>query len=187
MSAGTDRPRSRRQLVADLLGARPGQDRRHLLKLLDLELLAANVYALASASDHVSAGGRALAHRLEQHERSHALAVAQLTGTSVSSFPEQPITAVQTALAANGIRVSFGSLKTERQWFTLLERLEGLLEGAYFKALGRLNQPAHALLAARILASEAQHSTLLFSFRNPQDVQLAVAVGIVKGSAAKSG
>jgi hypothetical protein len=69
----------------------------------------------------------------------------------------------------------------------LLERLEGALEGAYYKALKHLSEPAQATLAARILASEAQHSTLLFSFRNPQNVQLAVAVGLVKGSAAQHG
>lgn len=187
MSGGTDRPRSRRELVADVFRTRATDERRQLLKLLDIEFLAAEVYFLASESDQVSAAGRALARRLEEQERSHAAALAKLIGLPEASRPEPPVHAVQAELSAHGINVSFGSLRSERQWFTLLERLEGALEGAYFKALGHLKEPAHAMLAARILASEAQHSTILFSFRNPQNVQLAVAVGLVKGSAAHHG
>lgn len=187
MSAGRDRPRSRRQLVADVLGAGPVQERRLLLELLDLELLAVKVYALAAAAARVSPGGRALAHRIQEQELSHAIALARLTGPTAAPRPALSTTAAQAALAAHGITVAFSSLDTERQWFTLLERLEGALEGAYYKALARLRDPAHATLAARILASEAQHSTLLFSFRNPQDIDLDVALGLVEGTAAQNG
>lgn len=187
MSTDRDRPRSRRQLVADVLGASPAQERRLLLDLLDVELLAVKVYALAGASAHVSTGGRALARRVEDQELSHAAALARLSGLVAPRRPALSTTAAEAALAGHGITVTFSSLTSERQWFTLLERLESALEGAYFKALGRLSDPAHATLAARILASEAQHSTLLFSFRNPQNVDLAVAVGLVEGSTAQNG
>lgn len=157
-----------------------------MLMLLDAELLAVKVYELASASTQIAPDGRALASRLGEQERAHAAALARALRLLDPGHPPDSTSAAEAGLAAHGITVTFGSLRSERQWFTLLERLESALEGAYYTALGHLSDPGHATLAARILASEAQHSTLLFSFRNPQNVELAVAVGLVHGSAARS-
>jgi hypothetical protein len=181
MSAGTRTPRSRRELVADVLGAlNPAQERQELARLLDAELLAVEVYELAVTAQPVSAGARRLLRQLGAQERAHGAALARLA-TLPQASPPSPAGA-ERALASHGISVRFGALRTERQWFTLLENLEGILEGVYYRALGRLSDPVHATLAARILASEAQHSTLLLSFRNPRNIQLDVALGQIKGS-----
>jgi hypothetical protein len=175
---------SRRELVADLFSAlSPAQERRLLAGLLSAEILAMEVYGLAATAGPVSPAGQALAARLGVQERAHALALARLARQPSTADPAPSPTAMEKALAGHGITVIFNALRSERQWFTLLEELERVLEGVYFRALGRLRSPAQATLIARILASEAQHSTLLFSFRNPQDIQLDVAEGQVKGRA----
>ncbi len=184
MSGQSATTRSRRELVSDLLDAlSPAQERRLLLELLNAELTAVQLYALAATAGPVSPAGQELARRLGAQERAHAAALARLAEQPAPVEPAPSPAAAEKALAGHGITVTLSALRSERQWFTLLEDLERVLEGVYFKALGRLASPSQASLAARIMASEAQHSTLLFSFRNPQDIQLDVAVGQVKGRA----
>jgi hypothetical protein len=176
--------RSRRELVSDVLRAlSPAQERRLLLDLMNGEVLALQLYALAATAGPVSAAGQELARRLGSQERAHADALARLAEQPAPVEPPLSPATVAKSLAGHGITVTFSALHSERQWFTLLEEMERVLEGAYFQALGRLTSPPHATLAARIMASEAQHSTLLFSFRNPQDIQLDVAEGQIKGRA----
>ncbi len=188
MSRASDPPRSRRQLLADLVRAAAGE-RRRLLELLASERLAVAVYGRAVAAAAVTPGGRLLAGRIETQERAHALALARLLDKSgprrLSTRRSTPLSTRATvdALAGLGIAVRFSALRSERDWFRLLEQLEGALVGACYKALRDLSDPASATLVARIMASEAQHSTLLFSFRHPQDIDLDVAVGLVTGSA----
>lgn len=184
MSHAGDKPRSRRELVAGLIGeSSSGPERHQLGALLELEYLAQYVYSLASASSFVSAAGQALARQLHGQEAAHAAALSQLTGALASAAPSFSTTAAESALSSHGLVVRFSALHTERAWFTLLEGLESALEGAYYKALGHLVSPAAVSLATRIFASEAQHSTLLFSLRNPQNIGLDVSEGLVTGSA----
>jgi hypothetical protein len=174
--------RSRRELVADFLGAlSPAQERRLLLELLSTELLAVQLYEMAATAGPVSPAGQELARRLGVQERAHAAALARLAEQPAPAEPALSPLAAEKALAAHGITVTLSVLRSERQWFTLLEELERVLERVYFEALGRLTSRPHATLAARIMATEAQHSTLLFSFRNPQDIQLDVAQGQITG------
>ncbi|HET9720637.1 MAG TPA: ferritin-like domain-containing protein [Solirubrobacteraceae bacterium] len=180
MSGRQGTVRSRRELVADVLGAlTPARERRELRSLLDIELLAGQVYALAGGARSLSPAAQDLVRRLGAQEYAHVAALARLAGLPAGAPPSAA--AAERTLAGHGITVAFASLRTEREWFTLLEELERLLEGVYFHALGHLTNPAHALLLARIMASEAQHSTLLFSFRNPRDITLDVAEGQIKG------
>ncbi len=184
MSHQQDSARSRRELVADVLRAPSArEERRIMLALLELEHLAANVYAVAAANAEISPGGRELARRLGAQERAHAAALAPLTGQAAPPPPDLSPTALQAALAGHGVTVSFRSLHDERAWFTVLEKLERNLEGAYYRALGHLTRRANVTLAARILASEAQHATLLFSYRNPARITLDVSTSFVTGTA----
>ena len=184
MSSAEHRSRSRRELVADVIGVSARQqEQKLLLELLELELVAAQVYSLAAASPALSPGGVALVQEFSRQEQAHAAALAPLAGQDPSAAP--PSTAViQTMLAAHGFTVSLAALRTEHAWFAALERMEGALEGAYYRALGRLFvRPDHATLLARILASEAQHSTQLFSYRHPDKIILEVGKGFVTGNA----
>lgn len=187
MSQASHRPRSRRELVADLLGALPAGERKLVGDLLAAEHLAVEVYGRAAASPDLSSRARRLVRRLRAQERVHAAALARLVPAAAHPSAPPPrgrsTPEVEAALAKRGIVVRFGDLNSERAWFTLLENLEGALEGAYYKSLRHLESASVATLVARIMASEAQHSTLLLRLRNPQDIALDVAVGLVKGRA----
>lgn len=174
--------RSRRELVADVLGGlSPAQERRELRGLLEMELLAGQVYAMAAGARPLSPAAQDLVRRVGSQEYAHVAALARLAGLSAGSGAPPSPSAIERTLAGHGLPVTFAALRTEREWFTVLEGLERLLEGVYFHAIGQLTNPDHALLLTRIMASEAQHSTLLFSFRNPGNITLAVAEGQIKG------
>lgn len=186
MSQGSHRPRSRRELVADLLGAAlPAGEAKLVGDLLAAERLAIEVYGRAAASPDLSSRAGRLVRRLRAQERVHAAALAHLLSRAQRVVParERSTAETEAGLARYGIGVTLGDLHTERAWFTLLENVEGVLEGAYYKSLRHLESAPVATLAARIMASEAQHSTLLFRLRNPRDIDLDVAVGLVKGRA----
>lgn len=186
MSQGSHRPRSRRELVADLLGTTlPAGEAELVGDLLAAEQLAVEVYGRAAASPDLSPRARRLVGRLRAQERVHAAALARLLPRAQREALGQEHSAGETeaGLARYGIEVTLGDLHSERAWFTLLENVEGALEGAYYKSLRHLESASVATLAARIMASEAQHSTLLLRLRNPRDIDLDVAVGLVKGRA----
>jgi hypothetical protein len=167
-------PRTRRQLV----GLGTPAESRQLARLVALERLAADVYGLALGSGLLDPRARALAIELRDQELSHARAVAELAGplavqTAVEREP------VQRRLQRAGIRIQLARLHSERGWIYLLERTEGSLARAYHAAIGRLPGGEPALLAATILASEAQHATLLHLLRHPARIGEAVPAAVV--------
>jgi hypothetical protein len=175
-------PTTRRGL---LLG--PGSaDARELLKLLELERLAAAVYGLAHGSGQLSPGAAGLTAALHGQELIHGRALASALGRAAPAAPSGPAPSLgrlQRGLARYRIHAELAARHDERGWFTVLEELESALAGAYYEALGRLADPDAATLAARILASEAQHQTLLFRARHSGDISLAVSTPVVYGDA----
>jgi hypothetical protein len=178
MSATT----TRRHLLLAPVGS---ADTRELVKLLELERLAVAVYGLAQRSGQLSPGTAQLVSELRVQEQVHARELAGTLGAAARLARPSggTIHELQDGLARHGIHAELAALRDERRWFTVLEQLERALEGAYYKALGRLRSATAATLAARILASEAQHQTLLFRARHPADISLAVSTPVVYGSA----
>lgn len=68
--------------------------------------------------------------------------------------------------------------KTRRE----LIDVESMLEGAWFSAIAKLRDPRLAGLAARIMACEAQHWTVLSSVSHHGDPKLTVPYPFVRGS-----
>jgi hypothetical protein len=180
---GTTRKPSRRELIRSAARLAPlSSDVARLRRLLELEQLADRLYSLALQSGTLSPAAMTLCLELRSQERSHARALAPFSGRAL---PEPPGTRLQVerSLARAHLDPRLGERRSERAWFILLERLEHVLEGAYYEALAHLTSPGAATLAAQILASEAQHQTLLFRLRHPDDITLAVSVPLVHGSA----
>ena len=184
MSGSAHKRHSRREVVTSILRVSTTLDERRVLaELLELERGARHVYSLASASPHIAPPGTALAGKLGSQEAAHAQGLAQVLGQTAAAGQPVSDRQAEATLAEHGLTVTLGELQSEHAWFTLLERLESVLEGAYYRALARLMHAPVITLAATILASEAQHSTLLFTYRNPQDIGLDVARGLVTGTA----
>jgi hypothetical protein len=180
--------RTRRELLRVLPGAPGVGDTARLASLLELEQVAVALYRMAHRSGQLSPGAAELVRELAFQEGEHAQELSSAVGRPAHTvrLPSQSapsIEQLEATLARVKVGVDLRALDGEREWFTLLEQLEGALEGAYYEALGELVSPAAATLAARILASEAQHQTLLFRQRHPGEVSLAVSRGLVFGNA----
>ena len=158
-------------------------DSARLMSLLELEVLAQAVYAAAEHAPDLPPAAHRLANALRSQEQSHASSLAAEIGAVPPPIPHQA-GAIEAALAKLGITVRLAALHGERAWFTLLDDLEKVLEAAYYTALGDLTTVSAATLAAQILANEAQHATVLFRFRHPRDITLAVFEGLITGPAA---
>lgn len=185
---------TRRELVRGNPALAHPDDPGHLTRLIAFETLAIQVYGLAEESTHIGVRGKRLVSELRRQELAHAVALQEALerlapgGAPAASLPGQTasigaaLTAgVEQTLTAVEIPADFAKLTDERAWFHLLEELENRLQGAYNGALRDLVDPSAATLAARILASEAQHSTALSRLRHPGNVAQAVPTGLVVG------
>ena len=177
---------TRRQIVANL-AAPPdtADDARQLHRLLAVEHLAVAVYGLAARSRHLTPHARGLMAALGRHERVHADALRALPG-AIAPQPVPPLhdeAELETALTAIGIKYPLASVRDQRLWFWIVEKLEHRLEGAYYEALLNLRAGPAVALAARILASEAQHTTALYLRRDPADLGDALPSALVRGTA----
>lgn len=181
MTAPLAMPLTRRQLVTGAGTAPPPSERQLLSGLIALEQLAVAVYELALGAGFASPSQTLVLETVHAQESAHAAAVARLRGLPLGRRPAGA-PAIQASLTTAGITLKLSAIRTARDWFTLLETLESVLEGAYYTALADLTQSDAAALAASILASEAQHATLLFRDRHPRDAYAQVPSGLVQGT-----
>jgi hypothetical protein len=185
MSGSAGKPLTRRELVSQGASTRRPSERELLTGLIGLEQLAVAIYGLVLASGTASPAETALLLDLQSQESVHAGALAHQLRVAPGLAPAGA-ELIQAALIRAGITSKLSKMRTARDWFRLLETLESTLEGAYHAALADLTRPEVAALAASILASEAQHLTLLFRQRHPLDVYSAVPSGLVQGTAPPS-
>jgi rubrerythrin len=173
------------------LAAGAESETARLTALLALEQLAVALYARALSSTVLTPAARSLFGEIHTQELAHAAALeAELDLLSPTALkpPRRPRTAaeIDAELAAAGIDAELAHQRDQLDWLRVLEHLENALEGAYYKALLRLEAGDAASLAARILANEAQHNALLTEVRHPGKVALAVPVALVEGDARPS-
>ncbi len=178
---------SRRDLVAAVAAVRRAPSETDVISyLLGLEVLAVALYGLALDSGVLTDRAGGLVGALRRQERAHAGALLRwLWGPQsdpVSAIAELSPGETQTALIAAGIKIELPKLRTQNDWFWMLVRLEEGLEGGYIVALSELHSRRAVSLAATILASEAQHATVLAYQRNPLNPYQAVPAGLVQGS-----
>ncbi len=159
-------------------------DAELLVDLLHAELLLAFAYRQALQSTVLSSRERVVLERLHSQELAHITALAaalkHLGGTPPPE-PSDPGTADR-QLAAHHVSVKLASITDEAGWFGLLVDLEHVVEGAYYKALADLHDPALQHTAAQILANEAQHEVMLVRLRHPGDIKEIVPSSLVQGT-----
>ncbi len=154
---------------ADAAGAAGGDDRL-LATLLGVERRLSSTYHRVLASGQLGVIVAAEVTGFLGQEQQHIVALEQELALRGSSAPIAP-------------RFEPGGpLETESDALDLLLGAETMAEGAYFSALSKLEDPALVALAAEIMASEAQHWTLLRALRNPANLAATVPVAFVTGS-----
>jgi Ferritin-like domain len=148
------------------------------------ELLIVFVYRHVLALRLLGPASARIAARFAAQERAHvAVLAAELRRLRVAA-PAGPVSvaAADHALAAGHATGSLAALRTAQDCLKLLVAVESLAEGAYFKAIGTLRNPALAQLAAQILACEAQHWTVLAELQYPGKIYSSVPWPYVTGT-----
>jgi hypothetical protein len=128
-------------------------------------------------------GARRPMTQLRSHEQAHVAAVgAQLSARGASRPSPPPSTSVANRyLARRNVRGRLGQLQGSDDALRLLLALERVAVGAYFVALREIRDPRVIVLAAQIMASDAQHEAIIGEQLNPGVVANAVPYGLVQG------
>jgi hypothetical protein len=117
----------------------------------------------------------------QEHEHVRVVRAAlRRLGTPPPPAPSS-LSYAQNQLTARNGWGSFTNLHTEKDCLGLLTGAEAVAQGAYYQALGTLSHPALLRTAAGILASEAQHETIIEGLLHPGDVKRSVPWAFVEG------
>lgn len=163
------------------LAATPADDHQILVTVLGIELLL--VWSYERVLGHGTIGGaahQAVARILEQ-EHQHVNAVQAAAGGTPASVPIT-LAAAERELARHHVGASPRDLGTQHDCLRLLVDVESVAEGAWFTAIGQLADPRLAATGAAIMASEAQHWTVLSGFSHHDDPKIVVPYPFVRGS-----
>jgi hypothetical protein len=177
--------------VAALLGApasqaadRPETDAQLLYGILTVELLVVAVYERVIQTGQLPADAQSVALELLAHERAHAQVVgAELTRLGVA--PPQSVTStreIDTGLAEHHVSLRVDSLHSSSDCLHLLLDVENVVNGVYYAAMSKFTDVALARTAAEIMASEAQHVTVLSELLYPGDFTRSVPYPFAEGS-----
>jgi Ferritin-like domain len=156
-----------------------------LATLLGTEMLAAFVYVHTTHTAPLTIEAWRVVHRILGHERAHVRALRRLLD-GLGGTPPPAVNSAAAAdrlLAASGIPLSLGQLRTEPDYLRMLIHLEIVLERAYYEAISRIVDPELQRTAAEILAAEAQHQTVLVDLLFPGDTTKSVPESFVEGNA----
>lgn len=169
---------TRRELLTPRLS-----DVTWLHRLMSVELLLLYVYDHVLAGSVLPPGARRAMAQLRAHEQAHVSALRSRLRTRGAGQPSAPpsLAAANRYLARRKVRGRLGQLQGPDDALHLLLALERVAVGAYFVALREIRNPALIVLAAQIMASDAQHEAIVGEQLNPGQIASAVPYGLVQG------
>jgi hypothetical protein len=163
--------------------ARPETDAQLVHDLLRTELLAVAVYEGVLATGLLSPRPELVSRRVLSQERTHArlltTSLLKLGGTAPP--PPADRAALDSELAARKLSGRLSKLKTAHDCGSLLLDLESVVMADYYKSMSRLQDPGLQVLAAQIMANEAQHAAAVSESRRPGNVFQAVPYAFAEG------
>lgn len=165
--------------------AAPETDGQLVYATLAVELLVIAVYERVIASGKLSVDHAPLAYRLLSYERVHARVLAKdlraLGMAEPPSLAGASTNSLDAILTTKQVQESLATIANDADSLALLIRVEEVAEGAYYHAISKLTDPRLLLRSAQIMASEAQHRTILSQTRDPGALVKAVPVAFVQG------
>jgi hypothetical protein len=175
-----DAAKTRRELLAP---PPMGTDIARLQRLMRLELLLHYAYDHVLTSPVLPPSAYPAVAQLRSHEQAHVDALhGQLTARhALAPSPPPSIAVANRHLARRNIGGRLGHLRGAKDALFLLLSLERVAIGAYFVALREMGDPGLVVLAAQIMASDAQHEAVISEFLNPGMIPAAVPDGLVQG------
>jgi hypothetical protein len=147
-----------------------------LNRLLDVELALVAAYELGT--DVLEGPARREGRRILAHERSHVERVSGIV-QALGGSPKQP-------RSDEDYRSQFPSPSTPADMLRFAVDLENKMIKAYGDAVPRLKIAGHRRLAASIMASEAQHTSVLLGLLAPGDPAAQAPEAFVTGVASAS-
>ncbi len=158
-------------------------DADRLRRLVSVELLILYCYQHVLAGSLLHPRARRLMLPLRGHEQAHIHVLSSRLAALGGTAPVGPASVKQADrdLARRGVGGRLNQLQGERDALFLLLAVEQVVVGAYFVALTKLHDPHLVVLAAQIMASDAQHEALVGEALHPGDAQKAVPSGLVQG------
>ena len=163
---------------------RPGAaDTSRLQRLMGVEQLMLYVYDHVLGSSILPPPTRRAMTQLQAHEQAHVGALRdRLRARGARQPPPPPGVAVANHyLTTRHVRGRLGQLQGPDDALYLLRALERVVVGAYFVALREMRDSGLIVLAAQIMASDAQHEAIISERLNPGDIASAVPYGLVQG------
>jgi hypothetical protein len=172
--------KTRRELLSP---APAGTDVSRLQRLMRLEMLLLYVYDHVLVSPVLPASAQPAVAQMRAHEQAHVAALgAKLTARHAARpSPPASVAVANRRLARRKIGGRLGHLRGPKDALFLLLSIERVAVGAYFVALREMVDPGLIVLAAQIMASDAQHEAIISEQLNPGDIPAAVPYGLVQG------
>jgi Ferritin-like domain len=152
-------------------------------RLLRLELLVLYVYQHVLATAPISSSARAVVASLRDQEQAHVQALSAALSRLGGTAPAGPanLASADKDLAHRNVVGRVGQLRGGRDALRLLLAIEHVAEGAYYVSMSELGGPTLLRLGAEIMASEAQHATVLTVLLHPGALTQAVPYALVQG------
>jgi hypothetical protein len=121
--------------------------------------------------------------QIQEHEQAHVGALRDRLRARGARQPPPPpnVATANRYLARRHVRGRLGQLQGPDDALYLLRAVERVVVGAYFVALREMRDPGLIVLAAQIMASDAQHEAIVSERLNPGDIATAVPYGLVQG------
>ena len=161
--------------------AATADDHQILLTALSTELLLVWVYERVLERGLLGDAARGAVTRILEQERDHVSAVQTALGGAPVTAPIT-LASAERQLARHHVGASPNDLSTQHDSLRLLVDVESAAEGVWFTAIGKLADRQLAATAAAIMASEAQHWTVLSGFSHHDDPKIVVPYPFVRGS-----
>jgi Ferritin-like domain len=176
----SDATTTRREL---LVPPPTGTDTARLQRLMRVELLLLYVYDHVLTSPVLPPSAHPAVAQLRSHEQAHVDALhRQLTARhALAPSPPPSIAVANRHLARRDVGGRLGHLRGAKDALFLVLSVERVAIGAYFVALREMRDPGLIVLAAQIMASDAQHEAIVGEQLNPGDIPSAVPYGLVQG------
>jgi hypothetical protein len=161
----------------------PTTDAALLVRLLRFQRLVVFVYEHVLASAPLSPQERQVVQGLQGQEEAHALALTVALHRLSGALPGGPanVDAANRDLARRQAPERLGQLRGARDALQLLLAVERMAEGVYYVAITQLDDAGLLRLSAEIMASAAQHATVLHLLLHPGDPASAVPYALVRG------
>jgi hypothetical protein len=158
-----------------------------LSRALVVEAVAQFAHPYVERHFSLSRHGRSVLRLLAGQERAHARALERSLRRLGGPLPHPPHTPPRSVQAADEVldfldfNGSLAELRDTKHALELLLRIEYAQEGAYYRCVEHLSDPAMALMAAEVLAVEAQHVVLLRELHQPGYLEGAAPDSFVVG------